>query len=939
MDYSRGSEWHRWDLHLHTQSSYDYQYSGDDADELLCNTLKENDIVAVAITDHFTICKDRIEHLRSLAPEITFFPGVELRTDKGANNLHLIIIFPETCDLGNLADDFQAIMVRQKAKSKDSPETIHWDFQDIVDFAKSHKGLISVHAGRKTNGLEKEIPNTLPVKEAVKKEIATSIDFFEVGQSRDIKEYQDIVFQQISKRPIVMCSDNHDPRDYKPKECLWIKANPNFEGLLQCVYQPEERVFVGDIPPNLDRAQKNKRVTIEKIGVHQIESPKNTGTKWFDFEIPLNSGLVAIIGNKGSGKSALADIIGHLSQCSTMGNASFLNDHRFRKGPKNYAADYDGEIIWADGTPERRNLGEESLPTTIQNAQYLPQQYIEEVCNDIDRSFQDEIDKVIFSYVDSTEKGDAKTLADLVALKSSSLQLLIGKIKTDISNINIEIANLEKKLTTDYRKRIDEGFGKMEDTLSRHMKSKPAEVSKPINSEKNTEYQTKLADFDKRIAALKRDIATNRTELTKVNGSIDGGQQLLKKISLLQESANELNGEIERYVSLYNLKDISLIKLSLPDKKLRESITEMNQRKLDLITQFEGNQNVQGLSDKLSLVEEARATLIDTADSAEKKYQKYRRDLENWETEKQRIIGSCTVDETLEYYKFEREYLDNSIYAEYENLKERRAEKARELYKVKKNFIEIYESIYSPIRQEISNLLGNIHDDISFATSIELSSPALSEELLKFVDHRYGSKFRGKAEATNAIDKCIRETDYNDLDSVIHFADSVLAIAGENADISEKRITDKITLYNKIFSFDYFEARYKLQMGNRNLEELSPGERGIVLLIFYLALSKNNIPIIIDQPEDNLDNQSVFGKLVPCICEAKKKRQVIIVTHNPNIAVACDAEQIIYSEMDKTSLNISYSSGAIEDNGTKLHVIDVLEGTMPAFNLRQKKYS
>ena len=67
----------------------------DDADELLCQALAENDIKAVAITDHFKIDKTRIEHLRKLAPEIVFFPGVELRTDKGANNLHLILIFSE----------------------------------------------------------------------------------------------------------------------------------------------------------------------------------------------------------------------------------------------------------------------------------------------------------------------------------------------------------------------------------------------------------------------------------------------------------------------------------------------------------------------------------------------------------------------------------------------------------------------------------------------------------------------------------------------------------------------------------------------------------------------------------------------------------------------------------------------------------------------------
>ena len=163
-------------------------------------------------------------------------------------------------------------------------------------------------------------------------------------------------------------------------------------------------------------------------------------------------------------------------------------------------------------------------------------------------------------------------------------------------------------------------------------------------------------------------------------------------------------------------------------------------------------------------------------------------------------------------------------------------------------------------------------------------------------------------------------------------------VVEEDKEKKKKKIVDKQGFYDYLFSLEYIGVSFKLKMGNRDLSELSPGERGIVLLIFYLALSKNKMPIIIDQPEDNLDNQSVYSKLVPCICKAKQKRQVIIVTHNPNIAVACDAEQIIYCNMDKNSFSISYEAGAIEDPIIKNRVIDVLEGTMPAFDLRRKKY-
>ncbi|MDQ7067548.1 MAG: hypothetical protein Q9M40_06025 [Sulfurimonas sp.] len=88
-------------------------------------------------------------------------------------------------------------------------------------------------------------------------------------------------------------------------------------------------------------------------------------------------------------------------------------------------------------------------------------------------------------------------------------------------------------------------------------------------------------------------------------------------------------------------------------------------------------------------------------------------------------------------------------------------------------------------------------------------------------------------------------------------------------------------------------------MDGRGSEQLSPGERGALVIIFYLLIDKGDIPLIIDQPEDNLDNESVFEYLVPYIKQAKQNRQIIIVTHNPNIAVVSDAEQIIYTEIDK----------------------------------------
>ena len=228
-------------------------------------------------------------------------------------------------------------------------------------------------------------------------------------------------------------------------------------------------------------------------------------------------------------------------------------------------------------------------------------------------------------------------------------------------------------------------------------------------------------------------------------------------------------------------------------------------------------------------------------------------------------------------------------------------------------------------------IMQGFQKDINFFDEIK--------EVLETEDYTsIAGVFKGKTEANNRITRLLRSTEFSDENSVLDLVNSIILAVDEDIDNSEKKITDKKEFYYYLYGLEYVGVSFKLKMGGRDLEELSPGERGIVLLIFYLALSQNSIPIIIDQPEDNLDNQSVYNKLVPCICAAKQKRQVIIVTHNPNIAVACDAEQIICCKMDKNTHKITYLSGAIEDQEIKQNVVDILEGTMPAFDLRRRKY-
>jgi len=146
-------------------------------------------------------------------------------------------------------------------------------------------------------------------------------------------------------------------------------------------------------------------------------------------------------------------------------------------------------------------------------------------------------------------------------------------------------------------------------------------------------------------------------------------------------------------------------------------------------------------------------------------------------------------------------------------------------------------------------------------------------------------------------------------------------------------------LYDSLYGFTFLEPRYSLLFQDTHIAQLSPGQRGALLLIFYLLVDTDQSPIVLDQPEENLDNETVVGLLVPVVTKAKQKRQIVMVTHNPNLAVVCDAEQIIHAHFDRNNKSkITYTTGPIEDPAINKLVVDVLEGTKRAFNNRAGKY-
>ncbi|WP_346677243.1 AAA family ATPase [Erysipelatoclostridium sp. An173] len=142
----------------------------------------------------------------------------------------------------------------------------------------------------------------------------------------------------------------------------------------------------------------------------------------FDFSLKINPGLTTIIGNKGSGKSALADLIGYIGGTDNNSSFSFLSKDRFCKEDKLFNLDYCGKMTWFDNEKLGVSNFDLSNKSDICYVRYLPQRFIEDTCNNLDKRFQIEIDKVIYSYIDKKDREQTINLSELIEIKEKKFK-------------------------------------------------------------------------------------------------------------------------------------------------------------------------------------------------------------------------------------------------------------------------------------------------------------------------------------------------------------------------------------------------------------------------------------------------------------------------------------------------------------------------------------
>ena len=366
----------------------------------------------------------------------------------------------------------------------------------------------------------------------------------------------------------------------------------------------------------------------------------------------------------------------------------------------------------------------------------------------------------------------------------------------------------------------------------------------------------------------------------------------------------------------------------------------------------------ESIIDQKAKLENEYAQLLEHLSRPQKEYETYLEEKRVWKSREREIIGELhkPAADSLSGLKNELNKINSKYPIGLEEYKSKQIQASREIYQLKRNFTEFFDKIKESIDSEIDKYRDDLGD---YTISIEAGLRfdwSFVDKFLEHISQNVRGTFYGIEEGRAMIrDYCDEVEDWENEDSVFETVRKIIealhidkrkeGMVGKETELDVFKQTKNkketvVNLYNYLFGFDYLNTKYDLKVDQKNLSELSPGERGGLLLIFYLMLDRRDIPLVIDQPEDNLDNKSVYEILVKFIKDAKKRRQIVLVTHNPNLAVVADAEQIINVSIDKSDgkHDFNFYSGSIESRRINQVVVDILEGTLPAFDNRRLKY-
>lgn len=728
----------------------------------------------------------------------------------------------------------------------------------------------------------------------------------------------------------------------------WVKADLTFQGLRRALRRFDERVFTGVVPPKLERVRNNRRHYLKRLQVRRKTDSTLTET-WFDTDIQFNHDMVAVIGNQGSGKSALTDIIA-LCGATRASAFSFLNEQKFRDKQKR-AAHFEATLSWEEGEPVTVCLADSAPASSVERVRYVPQGFFDSVTNETavtERGqFYSEIKKAIFSHVLPSDRLECTSFDELMEHHTVATGRDLAELRKQLRETNRRIAMLEKECAPRVLEELDARIARRREEITQLEQSPPAEVTPPadrgaasVEIDHNLEQQGSLREQSAQAEAERARLKRQRSVLSTAIQSIQGAERSARhSISTIQRQLDDAGVTANVGAALTITVNYGTLTTDL----------ETMDREIARIDALLDVAQDSSLSRQLEELVARRAALEQESEASESAYQAYRTSVAQWHDQLEHLRGSEASPsvESLAGLMRRRNGLTVDLPRTLANLQAERRAACKAIHAGIALLASEHERIARPVRQHIATeRLTADHYDIAF--DVRIGENGLADRLFALVAQTSGT-FAQRQPGRDRLRALITEAEFTTSDGAAAFADALLdrlkqdhrRDPPEAVALGEclKQGATVEQVYDLIYGLEYLGPVFELGLNGKPLKQLSPGERGILLLVFYLVVDRGDEPLIIDQPEGNLNNQSIVKHLVPVFKAAKERRQIVIVTHNPNIAVVCDAEQIIHCEMDQGgSYRVRYSTGALENPKFNNLSLDLLEGTADALGARVHTY-
>lgn len=938
----RGSEWRKWDLQIHPpESKLNDQYKSYDSTDIwdkFFDYLKKSDVGVFGITDYFSIdgykkLMDKVKHEQKLKQKV-FFPNIEFRMDislnKAKEQLQCHLIFDNQCKVKQIENFLSHLRLENK---KTDGSTCFCIDQDIIEcggydrvsvtdknlkkalndtFGKFRPYLI---VGLATGmGSCRATPNS-----NVKKELADNFDefcdfFFGNETNRDYYLKEDRYENKDKKaipKAVVATSDCHSLDDCDKKLGKKFKEKISQDKDIICygfTWIKADTTFEGlrqilyepfdRVAFGYERPDKKKSYfLIDKVRFIDNSGQDNFQANTFE----INPNLTTIIGGKSTGKSLLLYYTAKTIDSQEV-KTRFLDDSTGTQYDFDESPDFNFEVLWADGESTFLKIVNDSSRNNERKILYIPQNYLNKISekNVKSKEMLNKFVKDVLLQDETVNEQYEKSLSQIKALSKLIPSSVNGlyQLKLEITEIEENIKQLGKeKGIKKYLSQLQKEADEIK-IKSGLSEQEIKDYEKLLSEEKEATTSTAILSEDKKSIALFRQNIT---------------QQL--------ENLEELRDEQISYLGDKRIKD-----------EFKKELDSLDTIKINLLASVD--KIISSITSKIE-------TNNENLDKIKKGLTPF---MAKIKLQDELAIKNDAVKE-------EQKRLDR-IGIERKNLKSKKSN----YDKGKKSLVELYKSIfdvYNSIRNEFKKY-DNSFDDISLNVSVgfnemKFNNVVIQDSLNKRDIKRILNNVKWKDEFTYQYDQLAH------LDFISELFNAVL---GEKIKTIKNKPPKEAVL--KILE-DYFYIDFKIKYKEDSLDKMSPGKKGLVLLRLLIDLSNKEWPILLDQPDDDLDNRSVYYDLVSFVKKKKKHRQIILITHNPNLVVGTDAEEVIVANQEgqekgreNKKYKFEYISGALENTfelsekeqkailfrkGIRQHACEVLEGGKEAFQKREKKYS